>query len=381
MKRAAFSRYQREELISKGSHIPEIPETLPYDMRDEMNWVDFSAPVNPLGTPPEFLMAFQKALLRGEISYRPDRNAYAFRRSVASYFEIPFESIVCGMTPTQMIAAAAQSFPVTNVGLSVPCPIEYEMALSNAGHSIVTFSNPYSFAACDYAMARSQSSAFNAVLLAHPAFPTSRLVSEEVVREYLEECDWVIVDESYLELSLSGESFIPLTAEYPNLIIVRNPSVTFSLEGSPIAYLVAHPDTAERIRSFYDSTGISMFAELISTEIAHQPEYLERTHAYLDKEIPWLQCMLSLIPGMHVNPAEGSFVLCSFRPSHGMVLGVSRADELLSRLQLNGYLVPLLSRTAGIEGSDFFCISCRTHVTNQSLLTAMKKIITNHVLQ
>ncbi|MGI6591441.1 MAG: aminotransferase class I/II-fold pyridoxal phosphate-dependent enzyme [Eggerthellaceae bacterium] len=381
MDKAAFNRHRRGELISDASLNPELPETLPYDMRDEMNWVDFSTPANPLGTPPEFLKAFQKALLRGEISYRPDRNAYAFRRSIASYFEIPFESIICGMSPTQMIEAAAQSFPITNVGLSVPCPIEYEMALSNAGHGITTFSNPFSFAACDYAMARKQSSDFNAVLLAHPAFPTSRLVSEEMVREYLEECDWVIIDESYLELSLSGESFIPLTEEYSNLIIVRNPSVTFSLEGTPIAYLVAHPDTAERIRAFYDSTGISMFAELISTEMVNQLSYLEHTHAYLDKEIPWLQCMLSLIPGMHINPAEGSFVLCSFRPTAGMVLGVKNADELLSRLQLNGYLVPLLSRTAGIEGDDFFCISCRTHVTNQSLLTAMKKIITNHVLQ
>ena len=375
-----FSHRERQRVDSAHDVLPELPETLPYDMRGEMNWVDFSTPVNPLGTPPEFLQAFHKALFRGEMSYRPDRNAYAFRRQVSSYFEIPFDAVLCGATPTQMIEAAAQSFPVTKVGISVPCPIEYEMAISNAGHSIVTLSNPYSFAACDYATARRQSGDFDAVLLAHPAFPTSRLVGEDVLREYLNACSWVIVDESYLELSLGGESFIPLTQRYENLIVVRNPSVTFGMEGAPVSYLVAHPDTVERMRTFYDSTGISMFTEIIAGGMAQQAGFLERTHEYLEQEIPWLQCMLSLIPGMHINPAEGSFVLCSYRPGQGMALGVDTAEELLSRLQLNGYLVPLLSRTAGIEGDGCFCIAAHDRATNQALLTAMKKIVTGHSL-
>lgn len=375
-----FSHRERKQVDDSYDAVPELPETLPYDMRGEMNWVDFSTPVNPLGTPPEFLQAFHEALFRGEVSFRPDRNAYAFRRVISNYFEIPFDAVMCGSTPTQMIAAAAQAFPITNVGISVPCPIEYEMAISNAGHSITTLSNPYSFAACDLQTARRQSSEFEAVLLAHPAFPTSRLVGEEVLKEYLEECSWVVVDESYLELSLGGESFIPLTQKYENLIVVRNPSVTFAMEGAPVSYLVAHPDTLERIHTFYDSSNTSMFTELIAGEIAAQGPFLERTHEYLEQEIPWLQCMLSLIPGFHINPAEGSFVLCSFRPGSGMELGVDTAEELLSRLQLNGYLVPLLSRTAGIEDDSCFCIAARDRATNQALLRAIKKIVTHHSL-
>lgn len=355
--------------------LPDLPATLPYDMRGEMTWVDFSTPINPLGTPPEFLAMFQEALASGQMALRPDRNAYALRHEVAGHFDIPFESILVGSTPTQMISAAAQSFPLTNVGISVPCPIEYEMALSNAGHSITTLSNPYSFAACDLPTARQQSSDFNAVLLAHPAFPTSRLVSHEMLREYLEEMAWVIVDETYLELSLGGETFTPLTQQYENLIVIRNPSVTFAMEGAPVSYLVAHPDTVKRMRTFYDSTSISMFAELAAGQMGAQGGFLERTHEYLEQEIPWLQCMLSLLPGVRINPAEGSFVLCSFSPEPGMSLGVKDAAELLARLQLHGYLVPLLSRTAGIQGSDCFCIAAHDRATNQKLLSTMKGII------
>ena len=162
--------------------------------------------------------------------------------------------------------------------------------------------------------------------------------------------------------------------------MVRNPSVTFGMEGAPVSYLVAHPDTVERMRTFYDSTGISMFTEIIAGGMAQQAGFLERTHEYLEQEIPWLQCMLSLIPGMHINPAEGSFVLVARLPLADRAWpGRGYRRGLLSR-QLNGYLVPLLSRTAGIEGDGCFCIAAHDRATNEALLTAMKKIVSGHSL-
>ena len=43
-----FSHRERNEVRHFHDLIPDLPETLPYDMRGEMNWVDFSTPVNPL---------------------------------------------------------------------------------------------------------------------------------------------------------------------------------------------------------------------------------------------------------------------------------------------------------------------------------------------
>ena len=180
-------------------------------------WVDFTMLHGqpPGHAPPGFLQAFHKALFRSGCRIGPTENLCVPPETVSSYFESVRRAVLAQRHHDES-RRLRNRFQSRKLGISVPCPIEYEMAISNAGHSIVTLSNPYSFAACDYATARRQSGDFDAVLLAHPAFPTSRLVGEDVLREYLNACSWVIVDESYLELSLGGESFIPLTQRYEN---------------------------------------------------------------------------------------------------------------------------------------------------------------------
>jgi threonine-phosphate decarboxylase len=109
--------------------------------------------------------------------------------------------------------------------------------------------------------------------------------------------------------------------------------------------------------------------------MATSQEYLEQTHEFLDKEIPWMQCMLSLIPGIDIYPAESNFVLCAFDPADGMRLGVTCAEELIVRLQLAGFLVRRLEGITGLSGDGFFCVCVRKRDENERLLAAMRKII------
>lgn len=118
-----------------------------------------------------------------------------------------------------------------------------------------------------------------------------------------------------------------------------------------------------------------MFAEVLTDAIKASQEYLDQTHEFLDKEIPWMQCMLSLIPGIDIYPAEGNFVLCEFNAADGMRLGVSCAEELIVRLQLTGLLVRRVSGVAGLDGDGYFCVCVRKREENERLLAAMRKII------
>jgi threonine-phosphate decarboxylase len=118
-----------------------------------------------------------------------------------------------------------------------------------------------------------------------------------------------------------------------------------------------------------------MAAEVLATVFPELMGYLDRTHDYLEREIPWLQCMLSLIPGIKIFPSEGNFILCRFDGGE-MELGVSSAEELSIRLQLAGLLVPQLTRTSGLDDSEsYFCISAQRRDKDQLLLETMKKII------
>ncbi|MDO4890983.1 MAG: hypothetical protein Q3963_06430 [Coriobacteriaceae bacterium] len=372
---ARFAYKGRDGGDSRRAVLPELPATLPHDIRKEINWVDYSNPVNPLGTPKVFMQALHTAIVDGELAVRPDVSGYALRRIMAAYNEVPIESVLVGTSPSSCIRDIVSALGPSRVGVAVPCPVEYELAIINGGSDFIALANPFSFATCKFYIAYREINRFDAALLSNPGYPSSRLLTQDILEDYLENCRWVIVDESYLELSLGGESFIPLTKKHPNLVIIRNPSATFAIPGMPISCIFAHPDTIKRLMSYTDPSCNGMAADVLAAVFPQLMGYLERTHEYLEREIPWLQCMLSLIPGVRIFPAEGNFVLCKFDGSH-MDLGVSTSDELSVRLQLAGLLVPQLTRVSGLDDQEsYFCIAAQRRDTDQLLLETMKKIV------
>ena len=79
--------------------VTALPEQLlspPYEMRTEMNWIDFSGTANPLGTPPSFIRAMEAALAAGEPNYSPDREAHTLRSVLARQHGLPVESFLVG---------------------------------------------------------------------------------------------------------------------------------------------------------------------------------------------------------------------------------------------------------------------------------------------
>ena len=90
-----------DALPSVRACVTALPEQLlspPYEMRSEMNWIDFSGTANPLGTPPSFIRAMETALAAGELNYPPDREAHALRSVLARKFGLSVESFLVGST-------------------------------------------------------------------------------------------------------------------------------------------------------------------------------------------------------------------------------------------------------------------------------------------
>ncbi len=360
-----------------SAKLPDKPVSLPYELRTEMTWLDFCNPVNPLGVPKAFLQTLHTSLVDNEILYAPDTDGHEFRNTLARYLDISPKAILLGSSPSILMNAAAQAYAKAKVGIMTPCPATYITAVTNAGHDYVTLKNPISFAPVDPFSAQSRQGSFNAAILSNPGFPSSRLLPHQMLAQYLETCRWVIVDESYIELSFGGESVLPLLKSHSNLVVIRNLSTTFGMPGVPISYLIGHPETINSIRQFYDGSDVSMCAEVLAKSFILQDDFLDRTHDYLDKEIPWMQCSLSLIPGIRIFPAEGNYVLCEFDPYNGMRLGITCAQELIIRLQLAGLLVCNLSGVPGLDGDNYFCICVRSREDNERLLDTMRHIVSS----
>ena len=358
--------------------VTALPEQLlspPYALRTEMSWIDFSGTANPLGTPPSFLYAMEEALAAGELSYPPDREAHTLRSVLARRFGLPVDFFLVGTTVSDLVRTVAQTYRPCTVGVAVPGPAEYLLAVGNAGHRVVEIASPSGFVTVDPQTAARHGIEFDAAVLANPGYPTSRLLPRATLEAYLEACTWVVVDERSIELTLGGESMVSLTKKYSNLIVMRSLSEQFCMTGIPISYLVADPRTVSQISRFYDGSGVSMFAEVIGELALDEFAHLERARDFLDTEIPWLQCMLNLIPGIDIYPAEANYVLCSFREPSDMDLGVKNVDELEQRLRLAGFLIRKLDETPGLEGGCYFCVAVRQREDNEKLISAIREIV------
>ncbi len=342
----------------------------------QASWIDFSGTENPFGTPDSFVRAIVDAASNGVLSYNPDRSAYAFRNALARIYSLPAESFLVGATPGAMIRAAAQTFEPCSVGVTAPCPTEYVLALSNAGHRIRKITLTSSYSTPVYSALEAQKVQVDAVVLANPSYPTSRLLAHSILDTYLKSCDWVVVDERSIKLTLGGRSFADLTAEYKNLIVVQSLCEEFALPGAHVSYCIAHPDTIAELKRFYDNSCVTMFPEVLAEALVSEFPKLDGVRGFLYSEIPWMQTMLSLLPGVDIIPAEANYVMSSYRNDGSLSREVPDVAALANQLELAGFLIKKLEGMPGLGSSDYFCVAVRTRQQNEALINAMRTLIT-----
>ena len=362
----------------KRTALTEVPEQAlcpPYDVRGEITWIDFSGTENPFGMPASFKRALVDALNNDVMTFLPDRESHTLRSVLARVFSMPVESFLVGTTVSHMIGAVAQAFEPCTVGVSAPCPVEYVLTLGNAGHKVERISSPATFITPDADFLSKKNVHIDAARLANPGYPSSRLLSKSTLLSYLDVCDWVVLDERSIELTLGGESLAPLVQEYHNLVVVQSFSEQYAMPGAHVSYCIAHPDTIAEISRFYDNTCVSMCAEVLAEPSAIEYPKLDGVRGFLYSEIPWMQCMLSLVPGIDIFPAEANYVMCSYHNGGDFKLAMSDVNHLSARLQLEGFLVRKLAGTPGLEDNGYFCVAVRTRQDNEKLISTMRRII------
>jgi len=124
-----------------------------------------------------------------------------------------------------------------------------------------------------------------------------------------------------------------------------------------------------------DNSNIGMFHEIVGRELPHVGDYIEQTNELLDAEIPWMQTMISIIPGIKIIPSEANFVMCSLKERSGRDFGIATAADLIVQLQKVGFTVRDLSGFPSIEGDRSFLVAIRSHEENAQFVSALRSIM------
>jgi histidinol-phosphate aminotransferase len=183
------------------------------------------------------------------------------------------------------------------------------------------------------------------VVLANPNAPTGIVLTaaeiELIVRTNPDKV--VIIDEAYMDFDSGNNSAIPLIERYPNLLVVRTFSKSYSLAGLRVGYALGQEQlirNLETVKNCVNSYTLGSLAQEGATAAIRDVGYFKRIIAKIIATRERTEHELYKL-GFEVCPSAANFLFISHPEGHkfGAELTAYHASVLQSKLREAGVLV------------------------------------------
>ncbi len=178
--------------------------------------------------------------------------------------------------------------------------------------------------------------------LCSPNNPTGNIIKRKVIEEILENSEYVVLDEAYVEFS--STSNVNLIEEFDNLIVIRSFSKFFGLAGMRVGYLVADRKIVEGIEKIRLPFAISYPALRTAVAALRSVDYYLNLKEKIVRERERVYEKLRKISGLEPYPSEANFIL---------VKVTREVDDLIQKLLNEGIIVRDVTGLIGLDGKHF----------------------------
>jgi len=194
------------------------------------------------------------------------------------------------------------------------------------------------------------------IFLCSPNNPTGKGWSTTQLIRLLHTGVPVVVDQAYLECG-HAESFAPLVASHPNLVIARTMSKGFGLAALRVGYLIGDPELVDIVQRVRIPFSISLMGIWGCLQALNEPHELERRREFISSEADRLYEAMQQMEGVESFPSDGNFVLADISKSGRSVTDVVdallREDILIRAMGAHGLKGSHVRVTVGtIEQND-----------------------------
>ncbi|WP_028487696.1 histidinol-phosphate transaminase [Thiothrix lacustris] len=305
---------------------PYVPGEQPKDQR----YVKLNTNECPYPPSPNALAAIHAAADE-RLRLYPDPNADELKDAIADYYSVERANIFAGNGSDEVLAHVFCGLLKHDAPLLYP-DISYSFYPVYANfYQIETKKIPLRD---DFSLNLKDFSGKNGgIIFPNPNAPTSMAVGLDVIETLLQanRDSVVVVDEAYVDFG--AETAIPLTAKYPNLLVVQTFSKSRSLAGLRVGFAVGHPDlinALERVKNSFNSYPLGRMAIAGAAAAMRDKEYFASTCQQIiaTREMT-VQKLTEL--GFSVLPSAANFVFA--RPPAG------NAEALYLALKQRGVLV------------------------------------------
>ena len=333
---------------------------------------DFSASINPLGTPQSAIAAIVNST--SKLTAYPDPEYTQLRSHLAQHHQIEPEFILPGNGSAELLTWACRELAQQKFTyLITPAFSDYTRALNAFGAQILSCPLPIDSGtdvACYVSTLPISPSPqpHSGLLLNNPHNPTGKLWTKEEILPYLEQFDLVVIDEAFMDFLTPDreQSLIPWVAEYPNLVILRSLTKFYSLPGLRIGYAIAHPERLKRWQQWRDPWSVNTLAAAATAAVLQDKEFQRQTWDWLTPARSQLFQQLEIIPGL--QPLEGA-------ANYLLVQTEMSATKLQERLLKEHQIVIRDCLSFPELGDRYFRLAVRLPAENARLTQAIAAIV------
>jgi threonine-phosphate decarboxylase len=362
---------RKEFLPTHGGQLRELAAE--FDV-PESSLLDFSASIHP-HPPSELVIDSLCDALRARtiLTAYPDMHYAALKEAIAAYAEVGAQSISIGSGVMPLLAAALCVARPSKCLVPIPAFGEYRKVLDAYGVECSSFTTTqetgFSLEVAQVVVSLKASSA-RAVLLANPQSPSGRLIpAEELLRlhEAVSALGAItIVDEAFIDYAPES-SLSQRAANSTGLIVLRSLTKFFAMPGLRVAYAVSCPEMRAGMEAHIPAWPVGSIAAETARMVVQDLPSIAYARATNATERGWLTEQLRAL-GLCVFPGAANYLLIKIDEDRN-------GQEFWRRLIVEHRVV--LRACANFEGLDehYFRIGIRTRSENESLVRALKKVL------
>jgi histidinol-phosphate aminotransferase len=327
------------------------------------NLVKLNTNENPYGPSPKVLEAIQQENC-DRLRLYPDPTSHELKQTIADYYKVNTANVFVGNGSDEVLGhifhalfqhAPPLLFPdITYSFYPVYCQ------LYKIDYQTVPLTSDFQINVDDYLRDN------GGIIFPNPNAPTGCLLAlDEIERLVKNNADSVVViDEAYIDFG--GETAIPLTLRYPNLLVTQTLSKSRSLAGMRVGFAVGYPDLIEalvRVKDSFNSYPLDRLAEAAAVAAMKDRAYFRET---CDKVIESRNKVVTGMQelGFEVLPSAANFVFAR-HPDYD-------AAELAAGLRKEGVIVRHFTKR---RIDQFLRITIGTPSENQHLLSVLDTLI------
>lgn len=345
----------------------DVARLSPYDPGFTPCEVNLSANENTYGMPAHVREAVDAAMAKVATNRYPDPMSNDLRDMIAGWYGVRRENVCVGNGGDELLFNFFLAFGGPGKRL-VDCPPTfsvYDIYSKMLGTSVVRcWRDPKTYD-LDMDALLPMARKADMLIVTSPNNPTGNVVSPDDVARLCEACPGIVlVDEAYMEFADAGWAAEPLLARYDNLVILHTLSKAFCMAGVRVGYVLAAPDVVDVLGAVRQPYTADVFAQAAAQEVVRRRESFMPVVETIRSERGRLSAALSQLPGVHVWPSQGNFLLVRL-PEAGIVRARLRDRHSI--------LVRDFSTTQGLEGC--LRVTVGTPEENDRLVEAVASVL------